>query len=365
MDQRQMREQSPFLLMAFGAILFLIAGVHYAHEILVLNTLIGPLVALLLDGVPALGLIYAGYCLSQIEFTLKSRWTVVSWSLIGGVVFLIAMGTTVLVRLFEGRPIAEPVFPLLIAVEAGAIAGMIAGYYNARAHADARRAEKVSDTLVFVNDLIRHDLRNDLTVIQGYTEHISHQQTPATAETESDNLEVISEKTGEALTRIEATRAIIDSLIGETDLEPVNLAAVIAELASQVETSSSAAVTTHLPDQALVTANASLRSVVDNLLENAVEHNDRDDSLIEVMVKADVDTVRMTVSDNGPGISDKQKETLFNTNGTETDRGGGLSLVWTLVESYGGNIRVEDNEPCGSTFIVELPRADAQEEISE
>ncbi|WP_130501895.1 hypothetical protein [Natrinema hispanicum] len=53
--------------MAFGAILFLIAAIHYAHEILVLNTLIGPLVALLLDGVPALGLIYAGYCLSQIE----------------------------------------------------------------------------------------------------------------------------------------------------------------------------------------------------------------------------------------------------------------------------------------------------------
>jgi signal transduction histidine kinase len=109
-----------------------------------------------------------------------------------------------------------------------------------------------------------------------------------------------------------------------------------------------------------VSANDGVQSVVDNLLENAVEHNDADDPRVAVAVTAGHDVVRLTVTDNGPGIPDERKETVFEPG--EGGSGGGLSLVYTLVTGYGGDVWIEDAEPRGTRFVVELPRADGEPE---
>ena len=67
-------------------------------------------------------------------------------------------------------------------------------------------------------------------------------------------------------------------------------------------------------------------------------------------------TVR--VADNGPGIPDTQKETIFGKGEKGLDSPGtglGLYLVRTLVKQYGGAVWVEDNDPEGSVFVVERP----------
>ena len=66
----------------------------------------------------------------------------------------------------------------------------------------------------------------------------------------------------------------------------------------------------------------------------------------------------MRVGDDGPGIPDDRKTAVFGKGekGPGSDGTGlGLYLVRTLVVSYGGEIRVEDNDPRGSVFLVELP----------
>jgi signal transduction histidine kinase len=103
-----------------------------------------------------------------------------------------------------------------------------------------------------------------------------------------------------------------------------------------------------------VTANDGIRSVVDNLLENAVEHNDAADPHVEVAVTVGAETVRLVVTDNGPGIPDQLKQSLFDPG--EDGFGGGLSLVYTLVTGYGGEVSVADADPSGTRFVVELPR---------
>jgi signal transduction histidine kinase len=359
MDRHRLWAQSPLFIIGLGVGLFFIAVGHHTRELLALNRAIGPIVALVLDGLPALGLIYGGYWLSQTESAPEDRRRVVVWSLAGGLIFLAVNGATFLVRIIEGRVITEPMFPLLIAIETGAIAGLIAGYYSAQARADARHARVVTDALAFVNNLIRHDLRNDLNVIQGHASLVDTQQSTTDDDPQRDASAVIAEKADEALTRISTTRAITNILVGEPDLDPTDLASITADLTTQMEATYSVTITTDLPDCALVTANAGLRSVVDNLLENAIEHNDTDNPRIAVAVETDANSVRLIVSDNGPGIPETQKKTLFDANGAETD-GGGLILVQTLVEGYNGTIRVEDNEPRGSTFVVELPRANEQ-----
>jgi signal transduction histidine kinase len=349
MDRRWLWARSPLLIAGFGTALFLTAVAHHASELAALDGVTGPLVAFLLDGTPALGVVYAGYRLSRADLSPDDRWAVSVWCLAGGVLIGAVMGPTLLVRAFEGRSVAEPLFPLLVATEAGAIAGAVAGYYNARARADARRAETVSNAFAFVNQLIRHDLRNDLNVIYGHADVIA-------TETGSDGASIIVEQTDEALARIETTGAIAETLIGEPDLERIDLVAVTTEMAASVEDAFPVTVTADLPDRATVTANAGLRSVVDNLLENAAEHNDADDPRIHVAIESGTEAVTLSVRDNGPGIPDERKETIFDA-GDGRPRDAGLSIVRTLVEGYGGDVWVEDNEPRGSVFVVELPRA--------
>jgi signal transduction histidine kinase len=257
------------------------------------------------------------------------------------------MGTTMLIRIGEGRTVAEPTFPLLLSIEAGAIAGFVAGYYGARASADARRARRVNDALTFTNELIRHDLRNDMSAIMGYGELLA-------AELDDDRADAIVRKTDDAVERIETTRVVTEALVGDPDLEPVDLVEIAGAAVRQLEDTTAATVRTDFPDRAVVAANAGLRSVLDNLLENAVEHTDAAEPAVTVRIQRDHDDVRLTVEDDGPGIPDEHVERLETPSraGSET---GGLSLVATLVEAYGGTIHVRRGDGRGTAVTIRFP----------
>lgn len=351
MNPDRIRARSPVLLVAVGAVLVVTAVAHHTREIAAVGGVAGPTLALALDGIPALGLAYGGYRLSQADLPPREMWIAAVWSLAGTVLFVGVMGATFLVRVFEGRPLVEPIFPLLVAASAGGIAGLAAGYYGARARTDARRSRTATNALAFINDLIRHDLRNDLNVIRGHADLLSE-----SADEVDGDPDLVADKTDEALSRIETSRIIADTLVGDPDLEPVDLVPVTTELAARVDDTFEATVEADLPESAVVTANDGVRSVVDNLLENAVEHNDADDPRVAVTATVAGDTVQLTVTDNGPGIPDDLKESVFEPR--EDGSSGGLSLVYTLVTGYGGDVRVEDATPRGTRIVVDLPRAD-------
>jgi len=347
--------RSPALVTVLGATLFLFAVVHHAREYVALGG-VGPIVALLLDGVPALGLAYGGYRLAGTDLSVQRRRLVATWCVLGGTLFVAVMAATFVVRSLEGRVVSEPTFPLLIAFEAGAIAGLIAGYSTARARSEAQRARTVSDALTFVNGLIRHDLRNDLSTIKMYASlDDDGGDAPSDGRPDHESAAVVEGKAEEALARIETSRSITETLVGDPELDAVELAPMVEDLAARVEDSFGVRVETDVSDDGLVRGNAGLRSVVDNLLENAAEHNDADDPVVRVGVESEADVVRLLISDNGPGLPDEQKRALLGAGGDESD--GGLSLVTQLLEEYGGAVRVDDNEPRGTTFVVTLPRA--------
>lgn len=103
-----------------------------------------------------------------------------------------------------------------------------------------------------------------------------------------------------------------------------------------------------------------LTSVVRNLLDNAVRHAE---SQVTVSVVDQGPWVRLTVADDGPGVDVGQRETIFERfarlqDGRERDRGGtglGLALSKRIVEGHNGRIHVEDNQPHGAMFVVQLP----------
>jgi nitrogen fixation/metabolism regulation signal transduction histidine kinase len=108
--------------------------------------------------------------------------------------------------------------------------------------------------------------------------------------------------------------------------------------------------------------------VVVNLVDNAAEA--MQDSLIkELHISTQpgaAETVELVVEDTGCGIGPEDKEKLFLPFFSTKNRGTGvgLAIVSHIVAEHGGQIRVEDNQPLGARFTVELPAildADAAE----
>ncbi|ESS07372.1 MAG: PAS sensor histidine kinase [uncultured archaeon A07HB70] len=144
---RRLRSNASALVAGLGAALFLAAVVHHGTEVAAVDGVSGPLLAAALDVPPALGLVYAGYRLDGTDLSPEDRWQVLVWCFAGAVLFVAIMGLSMLVRVFEGRVVAEAVFPLLIAAGAGGIAGVVAGHQTARARMEARSARTAQNTL--------------------------------------------------------------------------------------------------------------------------------------------------------------------------------------------------------------------------
>jgi two-component system, NtrC family, nitrogen regulation sensor histidine kinase NtrY len=78
---------------------------------------------------------------------------------------------------------------------------------------------------------------------------------------------------------------------------------------------------------------------------------------ISLKGQASGDWVELVVADTGLGIPDKDKLRIFEPY-FSTKRGGtglGLAIVHSIVSDHEGFIRVEDNRPQGTRFIIELP----------
>jgi PAS domain S-box-containing protein len=101
------------------------------------------------------------------------------------------------------------------------------------------------------------------------------------------------------------------------------------------------------------------RRVVVNLVDNAAEA--MQDSLVKDLYIATqpgaAEMVELVVADSGCGIGPEDKEKLFLPYFSTKNRGTGLGLaiVSHIVAEHGAHIRVEDNQPVGARFIVEIP----------
>jgi two-component system nitrogen regulation sensor histidine kinase NtrY len=111
-----------------------------------------------------------------------------------------------------------------------------------------------------------------------------------------------------------------------------------------------------------------IRRVVINLVDNAVEalggasasarpNGDPPSIVVETLHDAANDVVRLTVSDNGPGIPLEDRDKLFMPYYSTKRRGSGLGLaiVRRIIAEHGGSIEAGDNTPTGTVFTVELP----------
>ena len=227
----------------------------------------------------------------------------------------------------------------------------------------ARRKELIEtqrDNLEFLNEVLRHDIRNDLQIISAYADKLeAHVDQAGRAD-----LETIQQSTDNAIELTKTTDKVAEIMLRqEVDRQAVSIRDIITE---EIETiraadpNATVEVVGEIPDVEVL-AGQMIDAVFRNLLKNAVQHNDKREPEITVSATEREEVLAVRVADNGPGISKELQQSIFGKGerGLESEGTGiGLHLVSTLVDDYDGDVRIEDNDPEGSVFVVELQLAE-------
>ncbi len=234
--------------------------------------------------------------------------------------------------------------------------------------AEKRREQR----LAVLNRVLRHNLRNDLNVVQGYLEIAGQRVNDdeiggllATAESKTNGLIELGEK-AQTIDQAMRTDEVPPEVIGVRDL--------IDEIASDLEGAGGEGgadgrkekdgeshIDNHVPKELQVRASRRLlRGVFDNLLENALEHGGGSgDSQVEVeLVETDHEdsTATFELRDDGPGIPDHELAVLDKGQETALEHGSGLGL-WVVkwsVASLGGEVSFETGEDGGTTATLRV-----------
>ena len=218
------------------------------------------------------------------------------------------------------------------------------------------RRERHLDVLQRV---LRHNLRNDVNVIVGKAEEIS---------TLADNEEVQAaartiRETANGLARLSEEAKTVQRVLGESPtLEPTDITAVIDRVVTACSKEFPAAtITTDCPTALLVAADASLRILVESLVDNAIRHNTATTPAVTVTARVvDDATAELSIADNGPGIPATEREVVTGEQDiTPLHHGSGLGLwlVRWITDRYGGELTIETPDNGGTTVRIAFDRA--------
>jgi light-regulated signal transduction histidine kinase (bacteriophytochrome) len=212
---------------------------------------------------------------------------------------------------------------------------------------------------------VSHDLRNPLTVIIGFAEHLRKNR--------SNNLD---QHTQECLEDIEAhgvrMAALLEDLLAlakvgyiKRPVESIDVIKVLQDVLCELE---------HLLADKKVTVNvgdlpkicvpeALLEDVFKNLIGNAICYACKEGDAIDVWGERTPSSVRFYVRDHGPGIPEEERSRIFemfyrgSTGKAFKGTGIGLAVVQKFVQLYDGRVWVEETPQGGSTFCLELQDA--------
>jgi two-component system cell cycle sensor histidine kinase PleC len=218
-----------------------------------------------------------------------------------------------------------------------------------------RREEMVQD--------VAHDLRTPLTSIKGASQNLLDGMAGPLEDSAREYVEIVRDQAehliGIVNWLVDAMRVSLDPV--ELETSPVD----IDELANRVvrglgpiaeERQIELTIDTE-PSGALVDPDK-LTLVLENIVGNALKFTD-DGGTVSVSVRPVDQTVEISVSDTGVGMSQEEREHVFDryyrSGHPRSGTGLGLSISRELVRLHGGDIDVTSEEGKGSTFLVTLP----------
>lgn len=306
-----------------------------------------------------LALVVGGLWLhSRSGFTGSQRLKVAGWTGVGTVVIVIVLALMISYQLAEGADVEDPIFFVGGTTTVGAVGGFLVGLYDARrVRAEAVVTEK--EKIELFNQILRHNVLNATNILHGRAQILQNH----VDEDGQRHLDAVLEMSGTISELTQKVRTLIEEAEqADATVEPVDVAAVLREQIQKVEHAHEGA-TIHFeeePAEAAVMADGMLPEIFENLLDNAVRHNDASEPEVYVTMEATDSSVVARIADNGPGLPDQIRRPLVEGSSSdlqETGIGLGLYLVSRFLDRYGGEMRLANRDPRGTVIDVELPRA--------
>ena len=206
-----------------------------------------------------------------------------------------------------------------------------------------------------LDNILRHNIRNSLNVIRGRGNQLRAAvdgDLEAAAETVVETAEGL-------LTTSEKSHEITRVLSEDNQIQRVDLARLLKQVAGAVaEEWSAVALSLSTPDEVIVAATPDIEAALHELVWNAAAHNDHETPRVEVTVAVDDGMADVRVADNGPGISEFDREVLESGTAIEAlshGSGLGLWLVYWVVKQSNGEISVTDRDSRGTAVTVSMP----------
>ncbi|MGB7862564.1 MAG: ATP-binding protein [Candidatus Sulfotelmatobacter sp.] len=214
---------------------------------------------------------------------------------------------------------------------------------------------------------VAHEIKNPLTPIALSAERIQRHLERATVPDKA-SLEIVRSCAETIAGAVETVRRLVDEFstlarFPASNPHPADINEVI-ESALSMFNGRMDGIDVHTalaPDLPKVMADAeAIKRAIANLVDNAAEAMQNSlvrEIQISTSLVASRDAVEITVADTGHGVTRELKEKLFLPYFSTRKRGTGLGLaiVSRVIEEHHGSIRVEENQPVGARFIVELP----------
>ena len=218
---------------------------------------------------------------------------------------------------------------------------------------DATNRRQREGLISVINRVLRHNVRNEMTVISGYAEILEAELDGGTAA----KARHISETADRLLELSESAQLLEQNRDLSPDLEAIDVVPIIERAASQLETRyPDAAVTLDAPESVVAATRPRVETGLWELIENAAKHGG-DPPAVDIEVAVTDTQIRLAISDDGPGLPETEQRVLETGKEEPLVHGQGLGLwlAYWLITNLEGTVDVTASGG-GTTIEVGLPR---------
>lgn len=248
--------------------------------------------------------------------------------------------------------------------ENGTIQGFVAVHdeiteqveYEEQLEGDLR---KTVQQLQVLSRVLRHNLRNGMNVILVNAEMIQD----VTGDEDVQKKAASIEKKGmELLALSEKQRDIVQFLSNPTAEKSFNLTEVIDRIVEQFRDQyPQTEITTDIPADIHIVARSEFEQAIEELVENAIIHNDRETPRVRISGQLQDQTLQIQIEDNGPGIPTAEKQVV--TGQVEVDAllhgtGMGLWFATLTISEMDGEVLFQDAESGGTVVRISVPKTE-------
>lgn len=221
---------------------------------------------------------------------------------------------------------------------------------------DITERKQREQRLAVLNRVLRHNVRNDVTVIQGHLELVADELPE-----DSKHVAVIEERLANISDLSDVARHS-EQLCRDIDRDcgTVDIGSVVQERVDRLQRAyPEAEIHAAVQPTAPVVAHELLPYALDNVLENALEHNDSDTPRVEIEVSPAEEPenhITVSIADDGPGLPEGERNVLTVERETPLNHSSGLGLWLTrwIVRTSNGTLAVTDGPLDGTCIQIRL-----------